>query len=48
MKEEMRRLFNLSITWSDYFSYFDFFVIYPIQNEYIYEIWRDYNLLQQE
>ncbi len=31
-----------------YYSYFNFYVTYPLQNEYVYEIWRDYDLLEQE
>lgn len=48
VKTQMIRLYNMSITWSWYRSNFDFLVIYAISNEYIYEIWRDYEMLDKE
>jgi hypothetical protein len=36
------------LDWSSYYSYFDFYVMYSLKNEYVYEIWRDYNLLEKE
>ena len=48
LKSQMIGLYNLAIDWSWYFSYFEFFVVYPISNEYVPEIWRDYQMLDIE
>jgi hypothetical protein len=48
LKSEVFKVYTLFIDWEGYFSYFDFHVTYPISNEYVYEIWRDYNILDEE
>lgn len=48
LKSQMIKLYNLTIDWSWYFSYFEFFVVYPISNEYVPEIRRDYQILDIE
>lgn len=40
--------FNSMIDWDSYYSLFDFYVMYSAKNEYVLEVWRDYNLLETE
>jgi len=47
-KTEIIRSFNKITSWDNYFTNFDFYVMYGTKNEYVPEIWRDYNLLKQE
>lgn len=47
-KSEIIRSFNKMTSWDNYFTNFDFYVMYWVKNEYVPEIWRDYNLLEQE
>ena len=39
---------NKLITWDNYGSYFDYYVIFPISNDISKEVWRDYYLLENE
>lgn len=48
LKSQMIQLYNMWTNWGGYFSYFEFYVIYPISNEYVYEVWRDYKMLDEE
>lgn len=48
LKDDMVKLYNLEVNWQGYYSYFNFYVVYPVSNEYVYEIWRDYGLLDDE
>lgn len=47
-KRGIQRNLNTIISWDGYYSLFDFYIIYGSSNEYVGEIWRDYNLLQRE
>ncbi len=47
-KTDIQTSFNKLINWDDYYTNFDFYVMYGTKNEYVSEIWRDYNLLQSE
>lgn len=47
-KASVQKTFNKTIEWSWYFTNFDFYVLYWAKNEYVPEIWRDYNELQKE
>lgn len=47
-KIKIIQIFNKMINWDWYYSYFDFYVMYSLRNEYIVEIWRDYNILEKE
>lgn len=47
-RKNIQLSFNKIITWDSYYSLFDFFVLYWTKNEYVVEIWRDYNLLEKE
>lgn len=40
--------FNGIIDWDSYYSLFDFYVMYSAKNDYVMEVWRDYNLLENE
>lgn len=48
VKTKITRWYNLVSNWSGYFSYFKFYVTYPTTHEYIPEIWRDYEILNNE
>lgn len=47
-RKNIQLSFNKIIEWDGYYSLFDFFVLYWTKNEYVVEIWRDYNLLEKE
>jgi len=48
VKSRVLATFNKMIDWNGYYSYFNFYVTYSIKNEYVYEVWRDYNILDKE
>lgn len=48
IKTEIIKFFNKITSWDNYFTNFYFYIMYGIKNEYVPEIWRDYNLLEQE
>lgn len=48
LKNSIVRGYNLVSSWNGYYSYFKFYVTYSTTNEYIPEIWRDYDLLNLE
>lgn len=47
-KSSISKAFNNIINWDWYYSLFDFYVIYWTTTEYVPEVWRDYNLLEQQ
>ncbi|MBW7955072.1 hypothetical protein H3C61_04640, partial [Candidatus Gracilibacteria bacterium] len=47
-KSSISKAFNNIINWDGYYSLFDFYVIYGTTTEYVPEVWRDYNLLEQQ
>ncbi len=47
-KSSISKAFNNIINWNWYYSLFDFYVIYWTTTEYVPEVWRDYNLLEQQ
>lgn len=47
-KSKVNSFFNGIIDWDSYYSLFDFYVMYSAKNEYVMEVWRDYNLLENE
>lgn len=48
IKSRITQFYNKMIDWDSYYSYFDFYVMYSIKNDYVAEIWRDYDLLEKE
>jgi hypothetical protein len=42
------RLFNKLISWDGYFSYFDYYIIFPLSNDVAYEVKRDHRMLEGE
>lgn len=49
VKSNVIRAFNETFNWYDsYFSYADFYITYPLSSEYVAEIRRDYDLLNNE
>ncbi|MDD5770276.1 MAG: hypothetical protein PHE25_04850, partial [Candidatus Gracilibacteria bacterium] len=47
-KSKIIGIFNKIIDWDSYFIDIDFYVVYATINDYVYEIWRDYNELDSE
>lgn len=47
-KAKFIQMFNGIITWTGYFSYFKYYVSFPINNEIPYEVSRDHQILKQE
>ena len=46
--KKVSRIFNTIATWDGYFSYFQYYVTYPLLNDVPYEVKRDHTLLLQE
>lgn len=47
-KSRITQVYNKMLDWDSYYSYFDFYVMYSAKNEYVGEVWRDYNSLEKE
>lgn len=47
-KQKIQYWYNTIINWDWYYSLFDFYILYWTSNEYVPEIWRDYNMLDKE
>jgi len=45
---DITRIFNEAIHWDGYFSFFNFFAVFPINNEVPHQIMRDHNLIETE
>ncbi|MDP5039238.1 MAG: hypothetical protein NWP80_02225 [Candidatus Gracilibacteria bacterium] len=45
LKNSINKSFFILTNWDYYFSYFNFFVVYPLSGDYSSEIWRDYKYL---
>lgn len=48
VRSRVIQTYNKMLDWWWYYSYFDFYVMYSMENEYVEEIWRDYSLLEKE
>lgn len=48
VKNRLIKAYNLVIDWNWYMSYFNFYVTYSLNSEYVGEIWRDYKKLETE
>lgn len=42
------QVYNKMLNFDGYYSMFDFYVMYSLKNDYVQEVWRDYNSLEKE